>query len=80
MVNSALWSTVMVGFFTEQNVRWPTSVMKKFKPDIFCYGMLIYPTFYQRWVDSYVKYSIIYKRKRYHQEKNQHAVKNSKAQ
>ena len=38
-------------------------IKKKSKPDIFCHGMLIYPTFYQGWVDSYVKFSIIYKRK-----------------
>ena len=34
--------------------------------------MLIYPEFYQRWVDSYVKSSSIYKSKYYQQEKKQH--------
>ena len=40
--------------------------------------MLIYPTFYQQWVDSYVKCSIIYKNKYYQQEKNQHGRQNQK--
>ena len=43
---------------------------KKSKPDIFCHGMLIYPAFYQHWVDSYVKCSIIYKRKDNQQQKS----------
>ena len=51
---------------------------KKLKPDIFCHGMLIYPTFYQRWVDSYVKCTINYKKMKSTREKSTWPPKTAK--
>ena len=47
--------------------------------DIFCHGMLIYPTFYQRWVDSYVNVVLLINENDIIKRKTNMAAKNSKA-